>query len=165
MQTPRRLFDLLEFQLKHGPQREAFAQKIGRKWQAYSTAQVLKSVNELAWGLHLWGIRKGDRVADVTENNRVEWNIIDGAVTSLGAIHLPIYPNISLRDYEFILNDSGARLAFVSSERLLRIILSLQPRLAGLGAIYTYDPVSGAAQWLELQAAGRAGLRDPPNKS
>ena len=125
MQTPRRLFDLLEFQMARCPQTDAFAQKVGRKWHVYSTAQVLKSVNELAWGLHLCGIRKGDRIANVTENNRVEWNVIDGAVTTLGAIHLPIYPNISIQDYEFILTDSGARVAFVSSERLFRMIASL----------------------------------------
>jgi long-chain acyl-CoA synthetase len=165
MQTPRRLFDLLEFQMERCPQREAFAQKVGRKWHVYSTAQALKSVNELAWGLHLWGIRKGDRVANVTENNRVEWNIIDAAVTTLGAIHLPIYPNISIQDYEFILNDSGARLTFVSSERLFRIISSLRPRLKDLQAIYTYDLVAGAMHWLRLQTAGQTGLRELPNKA
>jgi len=165
MQTPRRLFDLLEFQLEHCPQPDAFAQKTDRKWLTYSTAWLVKSVNELAWGLHFWGICKGDRVANVTENSRVEWNIIDGAVTSLGAIHLPIYPNISAQDYEFILNDSGAKLIFVSSERLFRIISSLRPRLKDLEAIYTYDLVKGATSWLELKTAGEAGLRDPVNKA
>jgi long-chain acyl-CoA synthetase len=165
MQTPQRLFDLLEFQLERCPQAEAFAQKIGRKWHVYSTAQVLKSVNELAWGLHLWGIRKGDRVANVTENNRVEWNVIDGAVTSLGAIHLPIYPNISIQDYEFILKDSGARLVFVSSERLFRVISPLLPRLKELRAICTYDRVAGAIHWLKLQTAGQVGLREPINRA
>src|SRR6516162_7272169 len=164
MQTPRRLFDLLEFQMERCPQTDAFAQKVGRKWHVYSTAQVLKSVNELAWGLHLCGIRKGDRIANVTENNRVEWNVIDGAVTTLGAIHLPIYPNISIQDYEFILTDSGARIAFVSSERLFRMIASLLPRLKDLEAIYTYDRVAGAIHWLKPQIAGRAGLREPLNK-
>jgi long-chain acyl-CoA synthetase len=165
MQTPRRLFDLLEFQLQHRPRTNAFAQKIGGNWRVYSTAQVLKTVNELAWGLYLWGVRKGDRVANVTENNCVEWNLIDGAVTSLGAIHLPMYPNISVQEYEFILNDSEATLAFVSSERLLRIILSLKPKLKALRAIYTYDPAKGACQWVELQTLGKASLRDPLNKA
>jgi long-chain acyl-CoA synthetase len=165
MQTPRRLFDLLEFQMERCPQSDAFAQKVAGKWHLYSTAQVLKSVTELAWGLHLCGIRKGDRVANVTENNRVEWNIIDGAVTTLGAIHLPVYPNISIQDYEFVLNDSGARVAFVSSERLFRMISTLLPRLKDLQAIYTYDHVAGALHWLKLQAAGQEGLREPLNKS
>ena len=165
MQTPQRLFDLLEYQLEHCPQAIAFAQKKGRQWRAYSTSQLLKTVNELAWGLYLWGIRKGDRVANATENNRVEWNLIDGAVTSLGAVHLPMYPNLSVEDYEFILKDSGATLAFVASQRLLRIILSLQPKLETLRAIYTYDQVEGASQWLELQSAGESDLRNPLNRT
>ena len=126
MQSPRRLFDLLEFQMQQCPQEESFAQKINGRWQVYSTAQMLQNVRDLAWGLHLWGIRKGDRVANISENNRVEWNFIDGAITSLGAVHLPIYPNISLQDFEFILKDSGAKLVFVSGERLFRIISSLR---------------------------------------
>src|SRR5215469_2674348 len=165
MQTPRRLFDLLEFQLEHCPQTNALAQKIDQKWLTYSTAQLVKSVNELAWGLHFWGICQGDRVANVTEVNRVEWNLIDSAVASLGAIHVPIYPNISAQDYEFILNDSGARLAFVSSERLFRIISSLRPKLNKLEAIYTYDLVQGATHWSELKTVGEAALRDPLSKA
>src|SRR5262249_7704523 len=165
MQTPRRLFDLLEFQLEHYPRTDALSQKIDQKWLTYSTSWLVESVNELAWGLHFWGVSRGDRVANVTENNRVEWNLIDGAVTSLGAIHVPIYPNISIQDYEFILNDSGVRLAFVSSERLFRIISSLRTRLKGLEAIYTYDKVKGATHWIELKAAGEASLRDPVSKA
>ena len=165
MQTPQRLFDLLEFQLEHCPQSDAFAQKIGQKWRTYSTAQAIEIVHELAWGLHRWGLRKGDRVANVTETNRVEWNFIDGAVTSLGAIHLPIYPNISVQDYEFILNDSGATLAFVSSERLFRIISSLRPRLTALQAIYTYEPVKDAMRWIDLQTAGKRDFHDPLTKT
>jgi long-chain acyl-CoA synthetase len=165
MQTPRRLFDLLEFQLEHCPQANALAQKIDQKWLTYSTTQLVKSVNELAWGLHFWGICKGDRVANVTEVNRVEWNLIDGAVTSLGAIHVPIYPNISAQDYEFILNDSGTRLAFVSSERLFRMISSLRPKLNKLEAICTYDLVQGATHWIELKTVGEAALRHPVSKA
>jgi hypothetical protein len=31
----------------------------------------------LAWGLHSLGIRRGDRVANVAETNRPEWNFIE----------------------------------------------------------------------------------------
>ena len=164
MPTPQRVFDLLQHQLEHFPQPDAFAQKVGSQWRTYSTAESLEIVAAVAWGLHTLGVRKGDRVANVTETNRVEWNFIDGAVMSLGAVHVPIYPNISAEEYEFILSDSEAKLLFVSSERLYHLIAPLLKKLPALGDIYTYDPVNGATQWTQIKTSGENGLSDRSNR-
>jgi long-chain acyl-CoA synthetase len=165
MQTPRRVFDLLSYQLAHKPKIDAFAQKVGGKWQTFSTAESLEIIAALAWGLHLAGIREGDRVANVTETNRVEWCFIDSAVTSLGAVHVPIYPNICSEEFEFILSDSEAKLLFVSSDRLYELTAPLQAKLPALRNIYTYDPVNGVKQWTQLKSAGQEGLGDRDNKT
>ena len=94
-----------------------------------------------------------------------EWNFIDGAVMCLGAIHLPIYPNISAEEYEFILSDSEAKLLFVSSERLYQLIAPLRKKLPALQDIYTYDPVNGARQWTQIKTSGQEGLSDRDKKS
>src|ERR1700720_4855335 len=159
MQTPNRVFDLLKYQLDHYPMIDAFAQKVGGEWKTFSTTESLETIAALAWGLHLAGIREGDRVADVTENNRAEWCFIDGAVMCLGAVHLPIYPNISPEEFEFILSDSEAKLLFVSSDRLYQLIAPLQARLPALRHIYSYDPVPGVRQWTLLKDAGQDVLR------
>jgi long-chain acyl-CoA synthetase len=164
MPTPQRVFDLLQHQLEHFPQPDAFAQKVGSQWKTYSTAESLEIVAAVAWGLHTLGVRKGDRVANVTETNRVEWNFIDGAIMSLGAVHVPIYPNISAEEYEFILSDSEAKLLFVSSERLYHLIAPLLKKLPALGDIYTYDPVNGAKQWTQIKTSGENGLSDRSNR-
>jgi long-chain acyl-CoA synthetase len=114
--------------------------------------------------LHL-GIRAGDRIANISETNRFEWYFIDTAVMSLGAVHLPIYPNISAKEFEFILSDSEACLVFVSSERLYQTIAPLRARLPALRQMFSYDPVSGVKQWKQLQVAGKKGLEDPESKS
>ena len=98
MQTPSRVFDLLRYQLAHCPLTDAFAQKVGGEWKTFSTKESLDIIDALAWGLHLAGIRAGDRIANVTETNRAEWYFIDNAVMALGAVHLPIYPNISWKN-------------------------------------------------------------------
>src|ERR1700727_1745961 len=105
MQTPSRVFDLLPHQLEHCPRNAAFAQKLGGAWKTFSTAASLEIITALAWGLHAAGVRAGDRVANVAETNRPEWCFIDSAVMSLGAVDLPIYPNISFEEFEFILGD------------------------------------------------------------
>lgn len=164
MQIPRRVFDLLQYQLEQYAQADAFAQKVGDDWKVYSTAESLEIIAALAWGLHSLGIRKGDRVANVTETNRAEWNFIDGAVMSLGAVHLPIYPNITAEEYEYILSDSEAKLLFVSSERLYQLIGPLRKKLPALQDIYTYDPLDCAKQWTQIKTGGQEGLSDRNNK-
>ncbi len=164
METPRRVFDLLQYQLEQYPQADAFAQKVGDEWKAYSTAESVEIIAALAWGLHSLGIRKGDRVANVTETNRAEWNFIDGAVMCLGAIHLPIYPNIAAEEYEFILSHSEAKLLFVSSERLYQLIAPLGNKLPALQDIYTYDRVNCVRQWTQIKTSGQEGLSQRNNK-
>jgi long-chain acyl-CoA synthetase len=164
MQTPSRVFDLLPYQLEHFPRNTAFAQKSGGEWKTFSTAESLNIITALAWGLHMAGIREGDRVGNVTETNRPEWYFIDSAVMSLGAVGLPVYPNISSEEFEFILSDSEAKLIFVSSARLYHLIAPLQAKLPALRNIYTYDPVAGVEQWTQLKAAGLEGLDAPDNK-
>ncbi len=165
MQAPGRVFDLLQYQLEHYPQVDAFAQKVDGEWKAFSTAESLEIIAALAWGLHMTGIREGDRIANVTETNRAEWYFIDCAVMYLGAVHLPIYPNICSEEFEFILSDSEASLIFVSSERLYQIIAPLQAKLPALRHIYTYDPVKGVKQWTQLKTAGQKGLGDQDSKT
>jgi long-chain acyl-CoA synthetase len=164
MQTPSRVFDLLKYQLAHNPLTDAFAQKVDGDWKAFSTKESLDIIDALAWGLHLAGIRAGDRVADVTESNRAEWYFIDNAVMALGAVHLPIYPNISCEEFELILSDSEAKLIFVSSEYLYQLIAPLQAKLPALRQIYTYDPVAGVKQWTKLKVAGEEALANRDNQ-
>jgi long-chain acyl-CoA synthetase len=164
MQTPSRVFDLLRFQLARCPLTDAFAQKVGSEWKTFSTKESLDVIDALAWGLHLAGIRAGDRIANVTETNRAEWYFIDNAVMALGAVHLPIYPNISGEEFEFILSDSEAKLIFVSSDHLYQVIASLQIKLPALRQIYAYDAIAGVKQWTELKAAGEKALAHRDNQ-
>jgi len=165
MDTPTRVFDLFEYQLEHFPRPDAFAHKIEGQWKKYSTEEVVRTIESLAWGLHQLGIRDGDRVANITETNRPEWNFIDGAVMSLGGVHLPIYPNISSDEFEYILKDSEARLIFVSSPHLFSAISRIRSRLPNLREIYTYDPVEGAKQWTEIRDRGKAELDQGNNRA
>jgi long-chain acyl-CoA synthetase len=165
MKTPQRVFDLIRYQLDHYAKTDAFVQKTDGCWKPVSSAECVQIISELAWGLHLAGVRAGDRVANVTETSRTEWFFIDEAVMSLGAVHVPIYPNITAPEFEFILGDSESSLLFVSSERLYQIIAPLRLRLPALRQIFTYDPVTGIKQWTQLRAAGQNDLKEPENQA
>lgn len=61
------------------------------------------------------GIEKGDRVAILSESS-ANWGITFFAVTSLGAIAVPIMTEFQPDEIAYILNDSGAKGIFVSDK-------------------------------------------------
>src|ERR1700722_1428904 len=158
--TPTRVFDLFAYQQTHCPKPDALAYKVNGTWVKFSTDQVVSIVEGLAGGLQLAGIRAGDKIANVTDNNRPEWYFVDLAILSIGAVHVPIYPNASADDYRFILSDARPSLVFVSNQRLLELIQPLAAEIPDIREIYTYDEVPGAECWKKLEAAGKEALRD-----
>ncbi len=97
------------------------------EWVPISSTEIYRGVVGVARALESWGIRKGDRVAILSEN-RPEWTITDFAVLGLGAVTVPIYATQTAEQTSFILNDSGARVVAVSSQNQLEKILTIQQR-------------------------------------
>ena len=94
-------------------------------WVPISATELYRNVVGVARELEQWGIRKGDRVAILSEN-RPEWTTADFAILSLGAVTVPIYATQTPEQISFILNDSGARLIFLSSAAQLEKVLTIQ---------------------------------------
>src|SRR5260370_16395297 len=157
---PTRVFDLFAYQQTHYPKPDALAYKVNGTWVKFSTDQVLSIVESLACGLQLAGIRPGDKIENSTDNNRPEWNFVDLAILTIGAVHVPIYPNASTDDYRFILTDAQPSLVFVSNQRLLALIRPVAAEVPDIRNIYTYDEVSGADCWKKLAEAGETALQD-----
>src|SRR5271166_1914279 len=86
----------------------------GETWRPISSAQLRSCVYSAARQLQAWGIRKGDRVVILSEN-RPEWAVADFACQLLGAVDVPIYATQTAEQCLFVLQDSGARAAFIST--------------------------------------------------
>ncbi len=83
-------------------------------WKAISSVEVYGRVRALAARLAEWGVGKGDRVALVSEN-RWEWAVTDFAALALGAVDVPLYMTLTAEQIGYMLRDSGAKVAVVSS--------------------------------------------------
>src|SRR6266571_4021664 len=94
------------------------------KWLPVSSRDFGRSVARTAHTLHGWGIRPGDRIAILSEN-RPEWPMADVACLLLGAVTVPIYTTLTAEQTAFVLNDSGCRAIFLSSDQQLHKILSI----------------------------------------
>lgn len=143
----QRVFDILEHQVQF--QKEfCLLEKINKKWMGLSL-QTLQTLSEqLATGLLQAGIVKGDRIAIISEN-RTEWNILDFAIQMLGAVSVPIYPTITLQEYNFIFKDSGSKLVFVSDKTLYdKVIKSLEG--TAVEAVFCFTETPQTKYWKEL---------------
>ncbi len=153
MNTIQRLFDIPYYQLKTNPQDVMFSTKINGKWTAVSTQEFIDKVNATSRGLIAHGIEPGDKVGLVS-SNRVEWNIMDIAIQQVGAIGVPIYPNISTKDYQYIFNDAGITLCCTGTDELYEKIKSIQPELPTLKYLFAFDRLEGAPFWEEIAEKG-----------
>jgi long-chain acyl-CoA synthetase len=72
-------------------------------------------VRNISGMLYTIGIRKGDRVALIGENSP-NWGMAYLAVTTIGAVVVPILPDFSATELENIIRHSEARVAFVSAK-------------------------------------------------
>jgi long-chain acyl-CoA synthetase len=93
--------------------------KDGASWTAISSNQLYGRVRAMADALKGWGVGKGDRVAILSEN-RWEWAVTDFAVLAVGAVDVPLYPTLTPEHVEYMLRDSGAKVAVVSTEEQYR---------------------------------------------
>jgi long-chain acyl-CoA synthetase len=101
--------------------------KRGASWQTVSSRQLYGYVAAMSRALRTWGINKGDRVAILSEN-RPEWMVVDFACTTSGIVDVPIYTTLTAEQTLYVLENSGARVACVSTLEQLRKIQSVQSR-------------------------------------
>lgn len=138
MESIKRIFDLLpHYKEKYPEQKVAFASKINGKWREYSVDEYIEQVNIISGALIELGVQKQDKIA-VISNNRPEWNILDMAITQIGAVMVPIYPTISEADYKIILNNCEAIFCILEGVAVMNKIEAIWPETPSLKKIYTF---------------------------
>lgn len=99
--------------------RDALAFKVNDVWTYLNGIEVVERVKRIAMGLAALGVKAGDRVAIISEN-RPEWSFVDLAILSLRAVNVPIYTTQAVEQIRFILENSGAKMLFISGKKLWR---------------------------------------------
>ncbi|MBC8089252.1 MAG: long-chain fatty acid--CoA ligase [Phycisphaerae bacterium] len=108
----------------------ALMHKVNGAWESLSHQTVLQRVRRVALGLSKLGVRPGDRVALLSEN-RPEWAIVDYACICSSLTDVPIYPTLPAEQIPYLLNDSGARVLFVSTSAQAQKVASVRSQVAG----------------------------------
>ncbi|HZH33590.1 MAG TPA: long-chain fatty acid--CoA ligase [Pyrinomonadaceae bacterium] len=122
-------FCLAAFQKFNKP--DALSHKVKTAWQNISGEKIIEQIKNVALGLYEMGVRAGDRVAIISEN-RPEWSITDIAILSLRAVNVPIYTTQAAEQVRYILEDSGAKILFVSGKKIFE---HAEPGIEGVESI------------------------------
>jgi long-chain acyl-CoA synthetase len=151
-----RTFDLLDYCTKERPLDIAFSYKISGNWTKYNSSEYKEIATHLSYGFLQLGLKKDDKVVIISSNNRPEWNFVDMGLSQIGAVSVPVYPTSSEEDYKFIFNDAEAKYVIVSDKDLYEKVKRVLPSVPSIKDIYTFNDVSGAKNWKDIEKAGKA---------
>jgi long-chain acyl-CoA synthetase len=127
-------------------------------WEPIAHKTVLERVRRTALGLAKLGITRGDRVAILSEN-RPEWLIADYACVLSGITDVPIYATLPAEQIPYILNDSGAKVVFVSTADQARKLSSVRSQMPAITHVIGFAATKDDGCDLtlaELEASGAA---------
>jgi len=152
--TIKRLFDIPHYALEKYPKTDMFVTKYQGEWQKTSTQEFINQGNKISRGLLKLGIKPGDKIALITTNSRTEWAVMDLGLSQIGVVSVPVYPSISPEDYEFIFTNAEIQYCFVSDKELFNKVMKVKHNIPTLQGLFTFDHVSGAANWKEILDLG-----------
>ncbi|ATB28632.1 AMP-dependent synthetase/ligase [Melittangium boletus] len=132
---------LLQPLLEHArksPDKVLFSRRVGERFEPLTVAEVVRTVRRVARGLISLGVEPGQRVA-LMSKTRVEWALLDFAILATGATTVPIYETSSADQVEWILQDSGAGVAFFETDALHALYRQSQERLPDCKHTFVID--------------------------
>ena len=118
----RSVNDILLKAMSRGEREVIRWQRPDGQWQPIPASELYGKVRALARSLETWNVQAGDRVVLLAEN-RWEWPVTDFAVLALGAVDVPLYGTITAEQLGYMINDSGAKVAVLSTAEQHRKLL------------------------------------------
>jgi len=131
------LVEIFSESTKRYAQSPLFGEKRDGEWQWMTYGAFKEKVDNLRGGLAGLGVKSGDRVA-VISNNRAEWAIGAYATYTLGAAYVPMYESQHDAEWAYILNDCGAEVCFVPSDKIKDRVLKVRGDCPALQHVITF---------------------------
>ena len=148
-------------------ERPVLQYKAGSEYAGISYAELREKVELFAHGLAAMGLKRGERVAIVSEN-RPEWVISDQAIVALGAVDVPLYTTMTAKQNEFIFNDAGVKYAIVSNQFQLNKVMRVFENIKTLEKVIIMTekdmtPDTRVVPFSAVYESGRAFMAENPD--
>ncbi|MCI4397924.1 MAG: long-chain fatty acid--CoA ligase [Acidobacteria bacterium] len=136
-------------------------------WQQISTREFKGVVRDLSCGLMSLGVKPGDKVVLLSED-RPEWPMAEFAILTAGAVNVALYPTLNAKDSAYIVNDSDAEIAVVSTPEQAAKLLSVKSAMPKLREVIVMDwregIEPGCLQWEQILSRGRDFDKSQPGR-
>jgi long-chain acyl-CoA synthetase len=136
------------------------------RWIPISSDEMLRRVHSIAAGLYSMGVRRGDRVA-LLSDSRPEWTLTDAGCLFVGAVDVPIYPTLTPPQVRYILKDSGSRILVVSTHQKFLEVQEILGECPEVEQVVFFDGTavntSEGITLAELEKRGRILVTEQPN--
>jgi long-chain acyl-CoA synthetase len=118
--------------------RRAFGVKISGQWTWVTYAEFDTQVSHFRSALDSLGVKKGDRVA-VISNNRLEWAVGAYATYTLGATYVPMYETQLPSEWSYILTDCGAKVCLVANGGIFSKVSDIAKTITTLNHVVDFE--------------------------
>ena len=154
---PATLVDVFTRVVRENKRADTLNYKSDGRWISISSDEMLARAKNIAAGLHAIGIRRGDRIALLSES-RVEWTLTDAGCIFSGVIDVPVYPTLTPPQVRYILKDSGASTLFLEGREKFDELKEILAECPQIKQIVYFDPAGmSAADGLSLQELEQLG--------
>ena len=130
----------------------------GPELRTISYEEAFATVRAVVHGLKHLGLERGDRAAILAES-RPEWALADYGCLCAGVMGVPIYATLPADQVSYIVQDSGARVVFVSTREQLDKAIEACENLTHEITLVSFDEVKGAPShvvpWRKLIEDGK----------
>ncbi|HRX79356.1 MAG TPA: AMP-binding protein, partial [Pirellulaceae bacterium] len=135
--VPTSIVAMLANRLAVSTDQPAILTKAG-EWRSRTWKEVGEDVLRMASWFAGKGIKRGDRVAQLSEN-RYEWLVADLAMHVVGAVHVPIHAPLTGSQAAFQIRDSGSQIVLISTTEQVRKLAIHADELPDSVGCYVYD--------------------------
>jgi long-chain acyl-CoA synthetase len=126
------------------------------EWRDVTFREVGEIVAEIGRGLIDLGIRPGDRVSLLC-NTRPEWTYADFAISTAGAVVVPIYPTNSPEECEWVAGNSDSVAIVCEDAEQVAKITAVRDRLPKLEHVIVVDASGDTADAVALDDVRERG--------
>lgn len=137
---------------------DAYRQPRGKEWVPLAHREVMEAARQGVGALDALGLERGDRAAILAEN-RTEWALADWACQCAGVADVPVYATLTAGQVRYILENSGVRLVFCSTDEQLAKVLEVRGDCPELRWVVVMDRPEGdlpegVLHWDDFMARG-----------
>lgn len=124
---------------RYGHRKTAIREKEYGIWQAYSWAQYLEQVRDLALGLARLGFQRDDKLAIIGDNRpQLYWTLM--AAEALGGMPVPIYQDAIATEMQYVIDHSDARVVLAEDQEQVDKVLEVRDKLPKVEYVIYDDP-------------------------